>query len=258
MHNICQFSFSHAIVLRFLCSTRVKGCLVTLLRLLPWYPLIFAMYVGGGGGGGGTGVLDPYPRGSTPLPPPSFVSPYPRPLFSSIYSDTPRPKLRFSTAPRPSEPRPFSSKSSWANVDPVRCRGMVSLGHNELTSRYSTEVAVAAMAASEPYLNTVHLSHMLQKCPIDISRSHQTGFEIIPSQRHESQKWQVKCASWVTWDSLHLRSPATPLCHGVKLMSGLTRPTLERRKTLGHLRSINRNMIIHFANQSQTCQLLKI
>ena len=31
----------------------------------------------------------------------------------------------------------------------------------------------------------------------------------------------------------------------------LTRPTLERRKTLGHLRSINRNMIIHFANQSQ-------
>ena len=39
----------------------------------------------------------------------------------------------------------------------------------------------------------------------------------------------------------------------------LTRPTLERRKTLGHLRSINPNMIIiHFANQSQTCQLLKI
>ena len=38
----------------------------------------------------------------------------------------------------------------------------------------------------------------------------------------------------------------------------ITRPTLERRKTLGHLRSINRNMIIHFANQSQTCQLLKM
>ena len=37
-----------------------------------------------------------------------------------------------------------------------------------------------------------------------------------------------------------------------------TRPTLERRKTLGHLRSINCNMVIHFANQSQTCQLLKI
>ena len=33
---------------------------------------------------------------------------------------------------------------------------------------------------------------------------------------------------------------------------------MERRKTLGHLRSINRNMIIHFANQSQTCQVLKI
>ena len=37
----------------------------------------------------------------------------------------------------------------------------------------------------------------------------------------------------------------------------LTRPTLERRKTLGHLRSINHNMVIYFANQSQTCQLLK-
>ena len=35
----------------------------------------------------------------------------------------------------------------------------------------------------------------------------------------------------------------------------LTRPTLERQKTLGHLRSINHNMIIHFGNQSQTCQL---
>ena len=37
-----------------------------------------------------------------------------------------------------------------------------------------------------------------------------------------------------------------------------TRPTLERRKTLGHLRSINCNLIINFANQSQTSQLLKI
>ena len=37
-----------------------------------------------------------------------------------------------------------------------------------------------------------------------------------------------------------------------------TRPTSERRKTLGHLRSISRNMIIHFANQSQACQFLKI
>ena len=38
----------------------------------------------------------------------------------------------------------------------------------------------------------------------------------------------------------------------------LTKPTLERRKTLGHLSSINPNMINHFAKQSQTCQLLKI
>ena len=38
----------------------------------------------------------------------------------------------------------------------------------------------------------------------------------------------------------------------------ITRPPLERRKTLGHLRSINPNMINHYASQSQTCQLLKI
>ena len=43
--------------------------------------------------------------------------------------------------------------------------------------------------------------------------------------------------------------------HGMHLHYIKTRPALERRKTLGHLRSIDRNMIIHFANQSQTCQL---
>ena len=45
-------------------------------------------------------------------------------------------------------------------------------------------------------------------------------------------------------------------CHGN--LQQLTRPPLERRKTLGHLRSINPNMINHYASQSQTCQLLKI
>ena len=39
---------------------------------------------------------------------------------------------------------------------------------------------------------------------------------------------------------------------------GKQEPTLECRKTLGPLRSINPNMINHFANQSQTWQLLKI
>ena len=42
------------------------------------------------------------------------------------------------------------------------------------------------------------------------------------------------------------------------LPSSKTRPPLERRKTLGNLRSINPNMINHYASQSQTCQLLKI
>ena len=37
----------------------------------------------------------------------------------------------------------------------------------------------------------------------------------------------------------------------------IKRPTLERRKTLGHLSSINPNMIIHFANQSQTANFWK-
>ena len=41
-------------------------------------------------------------------------------------------------------------------------------------------------------------------------------------------------------------------------ISTITRPTLERWYTLGHLRSINPNTINHFASQSQTCQLLKI
>ena len=38
----------------------------------------------------------------------------------------------------------------------------------------------------------------------------------------------------------------------------LTRPTLERQKTLGHIRSINPNMIIDYPRQSQSCQLVKI
>ena len=45
---------------------------------------------------------------------------------------------------------------------------------------------------------------------------------------------------------------------GSKLNHVSTRPPLERWKTLGHLRSINPNMINHYASQSQTCQLLKI
>ena len=48
-------------------------------------------------------------------------------------------------------------------------------------------------------------------------------------------------------------------CIGLAIHHNIVNKTaLERRKTLGHLRSINRNMIIHFANQSQTCELLKI
>ena len=40
--------------------------------------------------------------------------------------------------------------------------------------------------------------------------------------------------------------------------SSLNKTDIGRLKTLGHLRSLNPNMINHFANQSQTSQLLKI
>ena len=49
-----------------------------------------------------TGDLDPYPPGSTFLPPPHFSNP-PRPLFS-ISSGTPRPKFRFSPNEHPPPP----------------------------------------------------------------------------------------------------------------------------------------------------------
>ena len=58
---------------------------------------------------------------------------------------------------------------------------------------------------------------------------------------------------WGNWNWLNL-SFGCPFFE----LSKITRPTLERQRTLGHLRSINPNMINHYANQSQTCQLLKI
>ena len=49
------------------------------------------------------------------------------------------------------------------------------------------------------------------------------------------------------------------VCHYYVLWNTvLTRPTLECRVTLDHLRSINPNMIDHFTNQSLTYQLLEI
>ena len=56
------------------------------------------------------------------------------------------------------------------------------------------------------------------------------------------------CTNWY-------RSLAHGMVKGIELFvtnqiqAGKTRPKLERRKTLGHLRSVNRNMIIiHFTN----------
>ena len=43
-----------------------------------------------------------------------------------------------------------------------------------------------------------------------------------------------------------------------KMIADNTRPKLERRKSPSRLRSINPIMINHFANKSQTCQLLQI
>ena len=61
--------------------------------------------------------------------------------------------------------------------------------------------------------------------------------------------WVVKRSVWRTWELHESRQSIT--------ITNTNKTALERRKTLGHLRSINRNMIIHFANQSQTCELLK-
>ena len=70
-------------------------------------------------------------------------------------------------------------------------------------------------------------------------------------------KWYEKIFFAFDFHSLlwqrHIGARIIP-CHCISI----TRPTLERRKTLGHPRSINRNMIIHFANQSQTCQIFKV
>ena len=46
-------------------------------------------------------------------------------------------------------------------------------------------------------------------------------------------------------------------CRSCNVTTLITRPTLERRATLGHLRSINPNMINHFASPSKTCQLFE-
>ena len=79
---------------------------------------------------------------------------------------------------------------------------------------------------------------------ISLTIAYSTVYSGADERKHKksvsmgSQQWLV--------NSLH-KGPVT-----------WTIPKLERRKTLGHLRSMNRNMIIHFANQSQTCQLLKI
>ena len=63
---------------------------------------------------------------------------------------------------------------------------------------------------------------------------------------------------WFTWQRASNANVTIVPLYLIDCYKISARPTLERQKTLGHLRSINRHMIIHFANQSQTCQLLKI
>ena len=56
------------------------------------------------------GVWIPYPRGWTPLPPPSFLLPTPAPFFSLFFSGTPAPNSDFLPAP-PSHLTPAHSSS---------------------------------------------------------------------------------------------------------------------------------------------------
>ena len=70
--------------------------------------------------------------------------------------------------------------------------------------------------------------------------------------------WRNVCNIYQSIDRAALLNFTTIKLHYQHMYSIMFNKTaLERRKTLGHLRSINRNMIIHFANQSQTCELLK-
>ena len=77
----------------------------------------------------------------------------------------------------------------------------------------------------------------------------QTWINFNPRQFPSMDKYHIPCRVWdeITW----------PFPNFNDAHWSLTRPPLERRKTLGHLSSINPNMINHYASQSQTCQLLK-
>ena len=65
---------------------------------------------------------------------------------------------------------------------------------------------------------------------------------------------ELRIPEEISWDT----KPTLKKELETRIAEHITRPPLERRKTLGHLRSINPNMINHYASQSQTCQLLKI
>ena len=78
----------------------------------------------------------------------------------------------------------------------------------------------------------------------------------IGNPRTKHFKFECRSPSWI--DSGVFSCIICQICGTHLTHSTPNKTTMERRKTLGHLRFINGNMIIHFANQSQTCQLLKI
>ena len=85
----------------------------------------------------------------------------------------------------------------------------------------------------------------------------------IKCSAKKSSKKCIKCSA--KYNFFIITKPGTYIYKWVKssnstkfARSSLNKTDVGRPKTLGHLRSLNPNMINHFANQSQTSQLLKI
>ena len=119
--------------------------------------------------------------------------------------------------------------------------------------------------AKHCYFNC-HLLHVTVNDPIKLKANIWTTLQlragniILPATvqaLHSGEQLQVTWTFHSKYLNAYQHSASLHQIRG-QYWKQLTRPPLERRKTLGHLSSINPNMINHYASQSQTCQLLKI
>ena len=94
----------------------------------------------------------------------------------------------------------------------------------------------------------------------DFSLSESAMQQYLPSQEFPFRPWDIFGADIVNWGRCQKLNIVPRSCTGINsalsqdmAYVNLTRPTLERRQTLGRLRSIYPDMINHFASQSKTC-----